>query len=76
MKVALIIILYVGNVFLNRWLNFIACKKDKYEPPIPLLWFLSLVGTFVYLIAYFEGVKKPKWMDEFLGNNWNGTKPF
>ena len=67
MEIALIIIAYILNVFLNRWLNYIIYKNDKVKAtPI---WFFSIMGTIVFLaimiINYFS---KPNW---FIGRDWD-----
>ena len=69
MEIALIIIIaYILNVFLNRWLNYIAYKKFS-GWKTPTLWFLSILGTCallgVIVIEYFD---KPNW---FTGRDWD-----
>ena len=68
MGIALIIIIaYILNVFLNRWLNYIVYKNDKVKAtPI---WFFSIIGTVAFLaimiINYFD---RPNW---FTGKYWD-----
>jgi hypothetical protein len=67
MTAAIIIIAYIVNVFLNRWINKIAFKIDLFEP-IPFIWFFSLISTVVmlgFIIA--ELLDRPTW---FGGKNW------
>jgi hypothetical protein len=62
---AIIILAYVANVFLNRWLNKIDYKN--YGSSIePFLWFLPIIGTIVFLCSLI-GEWKDNW---FTGKNW------
>ncbi len=69
MEIALIIIIaYILNVFLNRWLNYIDYKK--YNGNIaPAIWFFSIMATIAFLacivIKYFD---RPNW---FTGKYWD-----
>lgn len=67
MIATLIIIAYILNVFLNRWLNYILYKI---HPVImPHVWFFSIIGTCAFLVImiinYFS---KPNW---FTGRDWD-----
>ena len=66
MELALIIA-YILNVFLNRWLNYILYKRGHLK--LTPIWFLSIIGTssllIVIIIEYFD---KPNW---FTGRDWN-----
>lgn len=69
MRIALIIIIvYILNVSLNRWLNYILWKKYNYSKT-PTIWFFSIIATFALLgciiIEYFN---KPNW---FTGKYWD-----
>ena len=67
MEIALIIIAYILNVFLNRWLNYILYKKDHLK--LPPIWFLSILGTCALLgVIVIEYFNKPNW---FTGRDWN-----
>jgi hypothetical protein len=67
----LIIISYILNVFLNRWLNYILYKKYM-GLKTPTIWFFSIMGTIALLgciiIEYFN---KPNW---FTGRDWDNIK--
>ena len=66
MTTAIIILAYVANVFLNRWLNMVAYKSDRSVPVIPLFWFFSFIATLLLLaIVIVAGDKN--W---FTGKNW------
>jgi len=69
MEIALIIIIaYILNVSLNRWLNYILYKKYNYSKT-PIIWFFSIMATIALLgcmiIEYFD---KPNW---FTGKYWD-----
>ena len=67
MEIALIIIAYILNVFLNRWLNYIAYKKCGII--IPHAWFYSIIATFAFLIIIiFQHFDESNW---FTGRDWN-----
>ncbi len=67
MEIALIIIAYILNVFLNRWLNYILYKNGGSN--IPTIWFLSIIGTILFLtIIIIEYFNKPNW---FTGKYWD-----
>jgi hypothetical protein len=65
MIVAIIIIVYVLNVFLNRWLNKILHIKHD-GPIIVWLWFLSVFTTLVFLIIIINEIRG-NW---FTGKYW------
>jgi len=65
--IEIIILAYVINIFLNRWLNKILVIQKKGEP-IPLIWFFSLATTIVLLFIFF---KKSKFNNWFTGKNWD-----
>jgi len=68
MKITLIIIGYILNVFLNRWLNYILYAKYGQKKEI-VIWFLSIPGTTIFIISiitnYFE------YANWFTGKYWN-----
>ena len=68
MIITLILIGYILNVFLNRWLNYILYTKYS-NPNMPVVWFWSIMGTLIFIIAiitnYFEN---ESW---FTGKYWN-----
>jgi branched-subunit amino acid transport protein AzlD len=50
MTITLIIIAYILNVFLNRWLNYIIYEKNG-NSKAPFIWFLSIITTIIFIIA-------------------------
>ena len=68
MTITLIIIGYILNVFLNRWLNYILYTKYCQRREI-VIWFLAIAGTTIFIIAiitnYFE------YENWFTGKYWN-----
>jgi len=64
----IIIVAYILNVFLNRWLNYIVYTKYG-EWKVPAIWFLSIISTIIFIIVimiyYFEN---ENW---FTGKYWN-----
>jgi len=61
--ITLIILAYIGNVFLNRWLN----SKLYDTPPVIGLWFMSLIGTIPLLVCILSESKAFDW---FIGKHW------
>lgn len=70
MTLTLLLLAYIGNVFLNRLLNkrlIMILGKNKIEP-IVALWFMSLIGTILLLSVFiFEDTKFNRW---FTGKHW------
>jgi len=67
MEIALIIIAYILNVFLNRWLNYILYKMEGiiFTPS----WFCSIIGTCALLVTIIISyTDKPNW---FTGRDWD-----
>ena len=68
MTITLIIIAYILNVFLNRWLNYTIYTKYG-ELKVPAIWFLSIISTIIFIIVimiyYFEN---DNW---FTGKHWD-----
>lgn len=73
MTTLLIIVGYILNIFLNRWLNLKLVKIDKDYPTSWGLWFLSLITTIALLIFLVEEldrkIKLPKWWKWFIKSN-------
>jgi hypothetical protein len=69
MIATLIILAYIANVFLNRWINKI--EYQRYQGPIiPAFWFTSLLCTFVFIASILiDNLNSPNrtW---FTGKNW------
>jgi hypothetical protein len=69
MIVAIIIIAYVLNVFLNRWLNKLIYKYDR-DPELMIgVWFIPIVSTLFFLIVLIilSANKDTNW---FTGKYW------
>ena len=70
MITAIIIIAYVANVFLNRWLNKIIYKELNDEKTV-WLWFIPVLITIVFIWIVLEETKifkhKGNW---FTGKYW------
>jgi hypothetical protein len=69
MILTIVILAYVANVFLTRWMNKKLYQLDNDFTPLIMIWFLPIVGFIayfiIYLIEYFE--KHPT---KFTGKNW------
>jgi hypothetical protein len=66
MTITIIILAYVVNVFLNRWLNKIIYKSDKYDK-VPKFWFIPVIMTAVFIWIILEESMKSNW---FTGKHW------
>lgn len=64
----MILILYILNIFINRWLNKIAYKREHCEIT-PQIWFVPLIPILVYLYVLIleDFFNKNNW---FNGSNW------
>lgn len=71
MTLTIILLAYVANVFLNRWINKIAHKIDDYIPKMVLFWFVPIIPScmFLFLIAInkYDDMEKDNW---FTGKHW------
>lgn len=70
-----ILVIYAGNIFLTRYLNYLCMKLDKGDTePIVGLWFVPALGPLfmliVLIIVYFEN-DNSKWLTWFTGKDWN-----
>lgn len=63
MWITIIILAYVANVFLNRWLNKQLFRVCKY-PSLVWFWFIPIFGTPVLLLLLLENT------DWFTGKHW------
>lgn len=71
MTILIIILAYVANVFLNRWLNKLLIKINNDLDPIPFVWFLSVLGTVLSLCAItLQWFYKTDKSSKFWGNHW------
>jgi branched-subunit amino acid transport protein AzlD len=73
MIVLFYISLYILNVFLNRWLNYLLFKKGI--SIIPIFWFVPIFMTVamiaMLIINYLSKIDiNSKWFDRFLGKHW------
>ena len=67
MTITIIILAYVANVFLNRWLNKIAYKRANADV-IVWTWFIPIACAIAMIIIILENIKiKDNW---FTGKNW------
>ena len=64
----IITVIYILNVFLNRYLNKVAYKK-RHINPFPQLWFVPIIPLFAFIyIIYLDGFfEKDNW---FNGKHW------
>lgn len=66
-----IILAYVANVFLNRWLNKIIIKQNSESSIVPIVWFMSIIGTILFISFVIEYSKHTnKFINWFKGKNW------
>lgn len=68
MWITIIILAYVANVFLNRWLNKIYWKQDNNNKVLPWSWFFSLFNTAVLLYLIVD--KSFEHINWFTGKYW------
>jgi hypothetical protein len=69
MTVTLLIIAYVLNVFLNRWLNKLIYKYDR-DPDLMIgVWFIPILSTLFFLIVLII-VSADKDNNWFTGKYW------
>ena len=70
MTILIIIIAYIANVFLNRWLNKVLHKIDQDFEPIPFIWLLAFFSSIAYLIIIINTcLQKTKYNDWLTGKN-------
>jgi hypothetical protein len=69
MTITLLIIAYVLNVFLNRWLNKLIYKHDQDNKLMTSVWFIPIVGT-IFLFIVFIDVSATKEKNWFTGKYW------
>jgi hypothetical protein len=69
MIITIIILAYVDNVFLNRWLSKIIYKNTN-DAVLEWTWFIPILMTMVLLVEaapYLISVKFKNW---FIGKHW------
>lgn len=62
------IVVYIGTVFLNRWLNKVLYKEGVARI-VPLGWFLSLITTAALVFGFIDMWMRHK-KSWFTGKNW------
>ena len=68
MITTIIIIAYVLNVFLNRWLDKIRCGLFKYNEPVVFCWFIPVATTLALIVCISIDTEfKKNW---FTGKYW------
>jgi hypothetical protein len=77
MIVFMLVLAYIANVFLNRWLAKILHNIDKFYDSLSMLWFFSLFYTVVVIFIIWyekrerrENINTSKFYDWFTGKNW------
>jgi cbb3-type cytochrome oxidase subunit 3 len=77
MIVFILVLAYIANVFLNRWLAKILHSVDKFYDSLAILWFFSLFYTVVVIFIIWyekrerrENINTSKFYDWFTGKNW------
>ena len=67
METIIIILAYVANVFLNRWINKQLYKISKFYEPIPAFWFFPIVTT---IVLGLDLINEQGGKNKFTGKNW------
>lgn len=71
MTITIVILAYVANVFLNRWLNFLIVKRGVDGSILPYSWFLSFICTIIYLLFMIGDLNlTKKFINWFKGKYW------
>ena len=70
--------IYIGGIFLTRYLNFVITKIEGINETPPYgMWFIPVLGPLfalvVLVIIYFEN-RQPGWLRWFKGEHWNNKK--
>ncbi len=69
MVITLVILAYIASIFISRWFNYLAHKRDKWISPEWGLWFapgFNLIFTGLILISILIKTRG-NW---FTGKNW------
>jgi len=68
MTLTIIIIAYIANIFLSRWLNYKVWKIEKHAPIAPIVWFIPIAPIIAFPILIIEKkFNKDNW---FTGKYW------
>lgn len=68
MTVIIIILAYIANIFLNRWLNKKLLQIDRFTSINPVIWFIPIVPIFSYIVLILDSME---WGDNwFTGKYW------
>jgi hypothetical protein len=66
--ITIIILAYIANIFLNRWLNYKLWQQDKDTPKCPLMWFIPVAYVIAFIIVILDNEEwKNNW---FTGKYW------
>jgi hypothetical protein len=59
----LIILLYIGNVFLARWFNMRVCKIEPLTPHVVIIWLMPVIGPLICFTMWVMVTEfnLPKW---------------
>ena len=69
MILTIVILAYVANVFLTRWMNKKLYQLDNDFTPLIIIWFIPVLGFIAYSIIYLiEYLKNHP--TKFTGKNW------
>lgn len=69
MIVLIVILAYVANIFLARWMNKKLYQLDNDFTPLIIIWFIPVLGFISYFIVYLiEYLKNHP--TKFTGKNW------
>lgn len=67
MIATLIIITYIANIFLNRWLNKKLWQQDNNYSKYYIFWFIPIMPTFAFTILILLDLETENW---FTGKYW------
>lgn len=68
MIIAIIILAYITNIFLNRWLAYKLWKLNNFNSSICIFWFIPIATTIASLIVLSSELNwKQTW---FTGKYW------
>lgn len=66
--ITIIILAYIANIFLNRWLNYKLWKINNHYEASYFIWFIPIVSTLAYIIVLLTEIEiKDNW---FTGKYW------
>ena len=68
--ILLMVILYILNIFITRYLNYCLYKMNKFNPIMIFAWFIPIAGLIAFLVIIvlqFSNKHKSNW---FNGKYW------